>query len=123
SIVQKGNVKIAISTNGKSPTTAKRLKEVLNEAIPGEIDLLVNNLHTVRNKLNGDFAFKVKKLNEVTKRLVEKEKDNRWKKLAPYCLLSFAFMFSGYFIFSYLPVKDIADGTVGFYITLDKNFH
>ena len=27
SIVQKGNLKIAISTNGKSPTVAKRLKE------------------------------------------------------------------------------------------------
>ncbi|MEI4913981.1 NAD(P)-dependent oxidoreductase, partial [Klebsiella pneumoniae] len=38
SVVQKGNVKIAISTNGKSPTVAKRLKEVLNEAIPAEIN-------------------------------------------------------------------------------------
>lgn len=28
SIVQKGNLKIAISTNGKSPTAAKRIKEV-----------------------------------------------------------------------------------------------
>src|SRR5215204_5360221 len=38
SIVQKGNLKIAISTNGKSPTMAKRLKEVLNGAIPNEIN-------------------------------------------------------------------------------------
>ena len=30
SIVKKGSVKIAISTNGKSPTIAKRLKEVIN---------------------------------------------------------------------------------------------
>ena len=29
SIVQKGDLKMAISTNGKSPTVAKRLKEVL----------------------------------------------------------------------------------------------
>ena len=29
SIVQKGDLKIAISTNGKSPTLAKRMKEVL----------------------------------------------------------------------------------------------
>ena len=34
SIVQKGNLKIAISTNGKSPTIAKRIKEVLHEAFP-----------------------------------------------------------------------------------------
>ena len=34
SIVMKGNLKIAISTNGKSPTVAKRLKEIFNENIP-----------------------------------------------------------------------------------------
>src|ERR1043166_6466770 len=34
SIVQKGSLKIAISTNGKSPTLAKRVKEVLNESFP-----------------------------------------------------------------------------------------
>jgi uncharacterized membrane protein YfcA len=123
SIVQKGNVKIAISTNGKSPTTAKRIREVLNDAIPAEIDSLVNNLHEVRNKLNGNFALKVKKLNELTRPLVEKEKDNRWKKLATYSLLAFAFMLIGHFIFSYLPIKDLADGTVDLYKTLDKNFH
>ncbi|MDD5152165.1 MAG: bifunctional precorrin-2 dehydrogenase/sirohydrochlorin ferrochelatase, partial [Flavobacterium sp.] len=33
-IVTKGNVKIAISTNGKSPTTAKRLREFFEEIIP-----------------------------------------------------------------------------------------
>jgi siroheme synthase-like protein len=38
SIVQKGNLKIAISTNGKSPTVAKRIKEVLHDAIPGELN-------------------------------------------------------------------------------------
>ena len=38
SIVQKGSLKIAISTNGKSPTIAKRLKEVLGEMIPGEME-------------------------------------------------------------------------------------
>jgi len=35
SIVQKGDLKLAISTNGKSPTVAKRLKEVLSESLPG----------------------------------------------------------------------------------------
>jgi siroheme synthase (precorrin-2 oxidase/ferrochelatase) len=36
-IVTKGNVKIAISTNGKSPTTAKRLRE-FEEVIPEDIN-------------------------------------------------------------------------------------
>ena len=72
SIVQKGNLKIAISTNGKSPTIAKRIKEVLNETIPGEIDNLLSNMQSIRNKMSVDFAEKVKRLNELTKTLTEK---------------------------------------------------
>lgn len=73
SIVNKGDLKIAISTNGKSPTIAKRLKEVLNEILPDEIDDLLQNMRTIRNRLKGNFTFKVKKLNDLTKDLVFKE--------------------------------------------------
>ncbi|HVT84402.1 MAG TPA: bifunctional precorrin-2 dehydrogenase/sirohydrochlorin ferrochelatase [Chitinophagaceae bacterium] len=77
SIVQKGNLKIAISTNGKSPTIAKRLKEQLHDMIPAEIDELLDNMQWIRNDLSGDFAAKVKRLNEITKELIsEKLKDN-----------------------------------------------
>ena len=72
SIVQKGNLKIAISTNGKSPTIAKRIKEVLNETLPGEIDDLLKNMQNIRNKIGGDFSEKVKQLNEITQKLTEK---------------------------------------------------
>ena len=71
SIVQKGSLKIAISTNGKSPTVAKRIKEVLNETLPAELDELLNNMQVIRNKISGDFAEKVKQLNEITKKLTE----------------------------------------------------
>ena len=71
SIVQKGSLKIAISTDGKSPTIAKRVKEVLNETLPGEIDSLLENMQAIRNKMSGDFAEKVKQLNEITKKLTE----------------------------------------------------
>lgn len=70
SVVKKGNLKIGISTNGKSPTMAKRLKEVLNSAIPEEIDDSLEYLNQVRNSLNGDFAYKVKQLNALTLGLV-----------------------------------------------------
>lgn len=72
SIVQKGNLKIAVSTNGKSPTIAKRVKETLNDTLPEEIDELLNNMQQIRDKLSGDFAEKVKELNELTKQLVTK---------------------------------------------------
>ncbi len=67
SVVKKGDLKIAISTNGKSPTVAKRLKEFLNETIPETIDDVLQNMNKIREKLRGDFEYKVNKLNEVTK--------------------------------------------------------
>ncbi|HJP62908.1 MAG TPA: TSUP family transporter [Mucilaginibacter sp.] len=73
SIVQKGDLKLAISTNGKSPTVAKRLKEVLNESLPGELDITLQQMNDLRNSLSGDFAFKVRTLNEVTAVLVDKK--------------------------------------------------
>ncbi len=69
SVVKKGNLKIAISTNGKSPTVAKRVKEMLNDTLPNEIDDLLNQMQSIRNKLSGDFTEKVKQLNEITKSL------------------------------------------------------
>lgn len=71
-IVTKGNVKIAISTNGKSPTTAKRLRQFFEDVIPKNIDNLVQNLNEYRKTIKGNFEEKVEKLNEFTKSLVEK---------------------------------------------------
>ena len=65
-IVTKGNVKIAISTNGKSPTTAKRLREFFEEIIPEDIDQMVLNLNEYRKSLKGNFEDKVQKMNEIT---------------------------------------------------------
>ncbi len=71
-IVTKGHVKIGISTNGKSPTTAKRLRQFFEEVIPDDIDELVKNLNSYRKTIKGDFGEKVEKLNEFTKSLVSK---------------------------------------------------
>jgi uncharacterized protein len=71
SIVKKGDLKLAISTNGKSPTVAKRLKEVLSESLPDELDTTLQQMSELRNTLSGDFADKVKRLNSVTSVLVE----------------------------------------------------
>ena len=74
SIVTKGNLKLAISTNGKSPTVAKRLKEIFNELLPEELDEVLNNIQQIREKLKGDFQNKVHQLNEITKVLAEEKK-------------------------------------------------
>ncbi len=124
SVVQKGNIKIAISTNGKSPTMAKRLKEVLTQAIPAEITDITDNLQVIRTRLNGNFAYKVKKLDKLTRGLVENEtaEKEKWRKIASYILVAFGLMLLGHFIFSYIPLQLVADKTVTFYQSLDKAF-
>ncbi|MEN7548432.1 bifunctional precorrin-2 dehydrogenase/sirohydrochlorin ferrochelatase [Rapidithrix thailandica] len=72
SIVQKGDLKIAISTNGKSPTLAKRLRELLTEIIPENVQDLLDNLQEFRNTLKGDFQKKVEALNNLTKEFINR---------------------------------------------------
>ncbi|HXI00361.1 MAG TPA: bifunctional precorrin-2 dehydrogenase/sirohydrochlorin ferrochelatase [Sphingobacteriaceae bacterium] len=74
SVVQKGNLKLGISTNGRSPTLARRLKEVLEEALPSELEETLDNLNKIREMLQGDFSYKVKKLNQITELLISNEK-------------------------------------------------
>jgi precorrin-2 dehydrogenase/sirohydrochlorin ferrochelatase len=75
-IVNKGHVKIAISTNGKSPTTAKRLRQFFEEVIPEDINQMVENLNEYRKTIKGDFGEKVNKLNEITQILISKKKSD-----------------------------------------------
>ncbi len=71
SVVTKGDIKIAISTNGKSPTLARRLKEFFNEVLPDEIETTLSNLHIIRNNIKTGFKERIKKLNEITAALVD----------------------------------------------------
>ncbi len=71
SVVQKGDIKIAISTNGKSPTLAKRLREFFTDVLPDELDGLADNLHQLRGKMKDDFEAKVRRMNELTKDLLK----------------------------------------------------
>ncbi|WP_435261794.1 precorrin-2 dehydrogenase/sirohydrochlorin ferrochelatase family protein [Tenacibaculum sp. nBUS_03] len=69
-IVTKGNVKVAISTNGKSPTTAKRLRQFFEEVMPEDINQLVENLNSFRKTIKGNFEKKVQTLNKLTEGLI-----------------------------------------------------
>lgn len=71
STVKKGNLKLGISTNGKSPTVSKRLRQLFEEALPEELDDLIDNLKVIRDSLRGDFEYKVNRLNEITNELLE----------------------------------------------------
>lgn len=71
-IVTKGNIKIAFSTNGKSPTLAKRLRQFFEEVIPDNINELAENINRYRKSAGGTFSEKVTTLNELTKSLLIK---------------------------------------------------
>jgi siroheme synthase-like protein len=129
SVVKKGNLKIAISTNGKSPTIAKRLKETLSEVLPNKLEDVLDNMQTIRGKLNGDFAAKVDKLNEITKVLAtdteveNKTVEKKWRRIATLLLFAFFFMFAGHLILSYLPLNNIWTGITEFTSHLDHFFY
>jgi siroheme synthase-like protein len=93
SVVVKGQLKVAISTNGKSPTVGKRLRAVLENTLPEELDEVLEQMTVIRNRLAGDFATKVKSLNAVTAELAggkayESPTTKRWRRLATGSLLA-----------------------------------
>ena len=112
SIVQKGNVKIAISTNGKSPTLAKRLRESFEEAIPNEINDSIENLTKIRSNLSGDFTDKVKKLNEITSVLaagntLKKSRLISTRRIIVYSITAPVLIIAGYLFSMFLPPEVI----------------
>ena len=126
STVSKGSLKIAISTNGKSPTFAKRLKEVLNENISENVEESLDNLQKLRTHLKGDFQHKVDKLNEVTASLVQ-NKQKKWydvnfRKIGWYVLGVFAMLISGHILFTLLPPQTIWNSTYTVFNQLDSSF-
>jgi siroheme synthase (precorrin-2 oxidase/ferrochelatase) len=60
-IVTKGNLKIGISTNGKSPTLAKRIRQFLEELFPKKVNDLLYNLQNIENQLRGILNLKYKR--------------------------------------------------------------
>ncbi len=129
SVVKKGNLKLAISTNGKSPTIAKRIKEMLNDTLPEQMDVLLDNMEAIRNQLKGDFESKVTALNEVTKSMVAGEKDldsvgeKYWKKIATYSVFAFLFMVVGHLLLSYLPMHSMLNTAKVGLQSIDNKFY
>ena len=127
SIVTKGNLKLAISTNGKSPTFAKRLKQVLNDSLPENMEESLDNLNRLRENLKGDFQEKVDTLNKITASLVEKQKPKYWwdvnlKKSFAYTFGVLGILIAGYILFSLLPPATIWESSVGLFNELNNDF-
>lgn len=72
SIVTKGDLKLAISTNGKSPTLSKRLREFFEAVLPDRLDDLAQHLEEYRRTLKGQLQERIEKLNDLTKSILGK---------------------------------------------------
>ncbi|MBI3511815.1 MAG: TSUP family transporter [Bacteroidetes bacterium] len=125
SVVRKGDLKIAISTNGKSPTLAKRLREVLDENIPAETNDSINQLNKLRTTLRGDFAEKVKVLNKATAILIErKDKKKVFRRRVRtaflYSISILALLITGHLLFTIIPFHSIGNATVGLFSSVDS---
>lgn len=125
SVVRKGDLKIAISTNGKSPALAKRLREVFEEALPDETQLSIEKLNTLRSHLKGDFKEKVKVLNDATSVLIGKHDTKRntrriVRNSFMYALAGISLMILGHLLFSYISFQSIGNVAVGLFNEVDS---
>lgn len=99
SIVSKGSLKIAISTNGKSPVLARRLREYFSEVIPDNIEDTIDQLNQYRKQHKGDFSQKLADLNQATLALDpknDKKAKKKYQRLAFQFTLVFFAIFLGY---------------------------
>lgn len=110
SIVNKGYLKIAISTNGKSPVLARRLREHLEEAIPDTISDSIENLNAFREHHKGDIQAKLTSLNKATEALVkesDKREGKKYKELTFEITVVFLAVFFGYGLSSIISVDEL----------------
>jgi uncharacterized membrane protein YfcA len=83
------------------------------------MDEVLDNMESIRKSMNGDFAEKVNKLNDITKVLAAKQivldppaipKEKKWQRIVKWCLFAFVFMILGHAILSYVPFHKIIEG-------------
>ncbi len=83
SVVKKGDLKIAISTNGKSPTVAKRMRQYFEELLPDSMQDILDNMKKIRDSIQGDFNRKVEMLNEVTAMMTDEKNKTKQEEEKP----------------------------------------
>lgn len=113
SIVNKGNLKIAISTNGKSPVLAKRMREYFSDVIPDEIEDNISQLNSFRSQHKGDFNEKLADLNAITEsfslKKTEKQAAKKYKKLVLQITLLFMFFFLGFGVSKFISFNEVLE--------------
>jgi uncharacterized membrane protein YfcA len=93
----------------------KRQLVAVNES--RELNIFYANPHAQNGNGHAGINHKAIRINNE-----EFESGNRWKKIAMNCVLAFAFMLIGHFIFSYFPLHEIAGNAAAWYEVAGKEF-
>lgn len=112
SIVNKGSLKIAISTNGKSPVLARRMREYFTEVIPEDIENNIEILNKFRSNHKGNFQEKLADLNKVTESFSNSKKIEETKKYKQFAwIISALFLvfFVGYGLSTLIAPIDLIE--------------
>lgn len=125
-IVNKGSLKIAISTNGKSPVMARRLRQYFETVIPDDIHENIEQLHLIRQAHKGDLKEKLEALNAITAPLSGKSPKKKYKRLTFEITLAFFAIFLGYGLSSFISFEELKTALTAvpdiFYIMLAVGF-
>jgi uncharacterized protein len=114
SIINKGSLKIAISTNGKSPVLARRMREYFTEVIPDNIEDSITILNDFRSQHKGNFQEKLASLNEATAvlsngSLPKKKGSKKYKRLTFEITIVFMAVFLGFGISSLISARELGE--------------
>ncbi|WP_025126039.1 TSUP family transporter [Myroides odoratimimus] len=111
SIVTKGQLKIAISTNGQSPVLARRMREYLEEEVPDNVSDSIEHLNQYRTRHKGNLREKLNSLNRVTSVMTNRnyERKQLFSKIFRLTTLVLVFLL-GYALSNVITFHDIQAG-------------
>ena len=62
SVYSNGNLKVAVSTNGKSPSAGKQVRDLISKNMPGKIDSIIKRFSQLRKKLKSNMSYYDRKI-------------------------------------------------------------
>ena len=62
SVYSNGNLKVAVSTNGKSPSAGKHLRDLIAKSVPNKIDSIINKFSQLRKQLKSNMSYNNRKI-------------------------------------------------------------
>ena len=62
SVYSNGNLKVAVSTNGESPSVGKQVRDLISKSMPDKIDSIINRFSQLRKKIKSNMSYYDRKI-------------------------------------------------------------